>query len=461
MNRHAETLTLRARLDAFRMYLAEPVDGASVGFFRVAFGLLLAVAAARFFVHGWIDKYYATPKVFFSYWGFSWVRPLPGIGMPLVYATMGLSALGLAWGRWHRLFAASTLATFTFAHLSDKTNYLNHYYLVTLVLGLLVVLPVGVPRGSSGLAAASVPRATVWLLRFQIGCVYFFGGVAKLKGDWLFHAQPLGIWLSSNAGMAVLGPLFAYKATAFAMSWAGAAYDLTVPFFLSFRRTRPFAYVAVVVFHVLTAKLFQIGMFPWIMIASSLLFMDPSWPRRVPGLKKLVGERAPVEAHAIVTEPLRVSRPVFAVLIAYVALQGLLPLRHLLYSGNVLWTEDGFRFAWNVMLIEKNGSLELDVKDPATGRKWTVEPHDYLTPQQAKQMSTQPDMILQFAHIVRDDFAARGIAGVEIRASQSDVSLNGRRPQRLVDPNVDLAREKDTLGPKRFVLPAPTSAPLL
>jgi hypothetical protein len=204
---------------------------------------------------------------------------------------------------------------------------------------------------------------------------------------------------------------------------------------------------------VLTATLFQIGLFPYVMIFGSRLFLDPSYPRRVPGLRKLEG------AGPVSRGP-SLPRALYAFVIVYVALQIGIPLRHMAYPGNSLWTEDAFRFSWHVTLMEKNGSLELTVVDPATGRRFGVEPHDSLTPLPAKQMSTQPDMILAFAHRVRDDFARRGIPGARVYATPSEVSLNGRAPEPLVDPTVDLAAVEDGLGPYGFLRPAPTSRPL-
>jgi hypothetical protein len=69
-------------------------------------------------------------------------------------------------------------------------------------------------------------------------------------------------------------------------------------------------------------------------------------------------------------------------------------------------------------------------------------------------------MILAFAHMVRDDFARRGVPGVRVYATTSEVSLNGRAPEPLVEPTVDLAEVEDGLGPYTFLRPAPTSRPL-
>lgn len=444
---------LRPRLDGLRARLESEVDGASLGLFRVGVGLTLFVAAARFFVHGWVTKYYAEPTWFFPYEGLSFVRPLPFPGMFALYAAIGLLGLAVAYGARHRAACGAAFVTFSYAHFCDKTNYLNHYYFIGLLLLLLTLAPAGRAKGS--FAPERVPRLWLWLFRFQIACVYVGGGLAKLRPDWLLHAQPLGIWLSSHAGMPVLGPLFAQKGVAFAMSWAGAAYDLAIPFLLLARPTRGLAYGLVVVFHGLTAMLFQIGLFPYVMMFGSLLFLDPSYPRRLPGLRRrFVGEGGTGgRGH-------RLPGALFAFVFVYAALQIGIPLRHLAYPGNGLWTENAFRFSWHVMLMEKNGSLELTVVDPATGRRFGVEPHDYLTPQQAKQTATQPDMILAFSHMVRDDFARRGIPGVHVFATTAEVSLNGRAPEPLVDPTIDLAAVEDGVGPYTFLRPAPTSRPL-
>jgi vitamin K-dependent gamma-carboxylase len=112
-----------------------------------------------------------------------------------------------------------------------------------------------------------------------------------------------------------------------------------------------------------------------------------------------------------------------------------------------------------VMLMEKNGSVELRVTEGSSGRRWLVSPGEYLTPYQTKMMASQPDMVLQLAHLVAADFRARGIPQPEVRANVF-VSLNGRPHARLIDPLVDLARETDSLWPKPWILTPPPQASL-
>jgi hypothetical protein len=297
------------------------------------------------------------------------------------------------------------------------------------------------------LAARTVPAWVLFALRAQVGLVYIFGGIAKLKSDWLFSAQPMKIWLSANTDFPVLGRLFDEPWMAYALSCAGAAFDLSIVPLLLWKRSRPFAYAAVFVFHLATARLFQLGMFPWIMMTSSLLFLSPDWPRRL-----LAKGRALVPPRVSERSPNEESRLSLGLVSLFIAIQALVPLRHLLYPGNVLWTEQGFRFSWNVMLMEKDASAEFRVTEPSSGRTWVVVPTEYLTRYQAKMMSSQPDMVLQFAHLVADDFRARGVRDPQVRADVF-ASLNGRPHARLVDPEVDLARQTDGLAAKRWILP--------
>ena len=436
-----------------RIALARPVDAASLLAFRALFGGLLVLSTIRFAAHGWIASIYIEPAYHFPYWGLTWLRPWPGVGMYVEFLALALAALCLALGLHHRISALACLLLFTHIELLDKAAYLNHYYFVSIVLVLLLAMPLGRAADLRRTdATATAPAWALYALRLQVGLVYFFAGVAKLRGDWLLRAQPLTTWLAPHSDFPLLGPLFARPETAHVMSWAGAAFDLTVPFLLLHRRTRPFAYAAVLGFHALTGALFPIGMFPWIMGCAALIFFPPEWPRRL-----LRGVLRPVPkdiSYVPADSPAPLGRLALGALAAHFSLQLLLPLRHHLYPGDHGWHEQGFRFAWHVMLVEKTGVVTYRVRDPASGRQFLVHPEDALTAQQAKQMAFAPDMILDYAHHLADEFAARGLPGVEVRAD-AFVAYNGRPSARLIDPDVDLARERDGLAPWAWVLPRP------
>lgn len=436
--------------------LARPIDAASLVAFRVMFGLMMAGGLARFVLQGWVEKLYVGPNFFFKYPGFEWVAVPDRAGLYTLFAVLFVSALLIAVGLFYR--AATVVFFFAFAYLQllDVTNYLNHYYFVLLLAGWLVVLPLHRhysldARRRPAEPSLTLPAWCLYGLRFQIGVLYVYAGLAKFSVDWLLHAQPLQIWLLNRSETPILGPLFAIPATAYLMSWAGFLYDLSIPFWLSFRRTRPYAYLVVLSFHFVTHVLFEIGMFPLIMSVVTLLFFDPSWPRRF-------FPRAPRPSWAAApSRPL--PRPALALFAIYAAIQILVPLRHFLAPGDVLWNEVGMRYAWKVMVREKNGSISYRVRSKATDREWRVSAHEYLTWRQANEMSGQPDLILQLAHHIARDFEAKGLGPVAVYADAL-VSWNGRAPARLIDPNLDLSAQPDTVLAAQYILPEPPEPPI-
>ena len=443
----------------------QPVSPDSAALFRIIFGLLGVASVIRFTANGWIDDLYLEPAYHFSYYGFGWVKPWPGWGMYLHFALLGVAGLGVALGYRYRLSITAFFLLFTYVELIDKTTYLNHYYFVSLVSFIMIFLPLNRAMSlDSRRAPVSgtrpyIPRAAVWMLRAQIGLVYVFAGIAKLNPDWLFHAQPLRIWLYNSADAPLVGFLLREHWVPYAMSWAGVLFDLTIVGWLLYRKTRLFAYAVLVTFHVATGLLFPtIGVFPWVMVGATLIFFDPDWPSRLVGrLRRLPNQAASADAPAHLNEEKHISwavRAAFLVGAVFLAVQALAPVRHLAYPGNVRWNEEGYRFSWRVLVTEKTGIVKFRVSDATLDWERLVYPEEYLTPVQVERMAFQPDMILTAAHIVRDDFAARGHEGVEVRAD-AFVTYNGRPAARLIDPSVDLAAIEAGIGPKHWILNRP------
>lgn len=427
----------------------------------------MALSVYRFIANGWIERFFVEPAFHFKYWGFAWVQPLPGGTLRLLcYALIALASC-MAAGLCFRAAALLFALGFTYLQLIDVSTYLNHYYLAALLAFLLAASPAGHAASLDAwlvpaLRRDTAPRCWQLLFRFQVGVVYVFAGLAKAESDWLLHAQPLSIWLGASTGLPLLGRLLTLPFVPLALSWCGFLFDTTVVGFLLWSRSRPFAYAAVLVFHALTRLLFPIGMFPLIMVLSALVFFPADWPRRL--LARSRGRPrpalAPLPERSFVREVRvsRLQRALLAVGLCYCALQLALPLRFLAYGGNVLWHEQGMRFAWRVMLRAKGGSTTFIVRSERSGRVYYVSPRTYLTGLQESEMVSQPDLIVQLARHIRDDFAARGLGPVQVHAD-SRVSLNGRRGAPFIDPDVDLARVEDGLARASFVLPAPTGAP--
>lgn len=425
-----------------RAQLSEPVDVASLAMLRTLFGLLMCAGLVRLQLTGWVEPLFTAPRFTFTYAAFAWVPQLPAHWVGAVVWVAAAAALAFALDLAPKLSGAVFVLLFAWLQLFDVTNYLNHHYLVVLLGALLTVLPTRWRHGQA-------PRWALWLVRLQVGVVYFYAGLAKLGSDWLVDAQPLSIWFAARTETPLIGPLLAQPWAAYAAAWFGFLFDLTIVAWLSWRKTRPYAYAVVIGFHALTHVFFDIGLFPFIMTTAALVFFEPGWPRRVLRWRPQSAPRA----------PRLVPMPVLALVAGYAAFQVLFPLRHYALPGDVLWNEAGMRWSWKVMVREKSGAVTYRVRDPRSGQEWQVDPSAYLLPRQANEMSGQPDLILQLAHHVARDFAARGVPDVEVRVD-AWVSLNGRPPARLVDPEVDLARVTDSAWDTPWVLPAPRHGPL-
>jgi hypothetical protein len=440
----------------WRSRLFEPLDVASLAVFRVMFGTVMLWEVWSFFDAGWIESYYIQPRFFFKYYGFEWVEPWGGEGMYWHYALLGVLALQIIAGFLYRFAMAAFFLAVTYVFLLDQTQYLNHYYLVCLLSFLMIFLPLH--RGWSidavlrpALASETVPAWPLWLLRAQLGIVYFYAGVAKLNADWL-QCQPIRMWVRQRMDFPIIGPLLEHRAAPYFFGYGGLLLDLFVVPFLLWRRTRPYAFAATVLFHVLNNWLFSIGLFPWLMLAATLLFFEPGWPRRFcllfPPRPQGVGTAAPVP----LVPPGWRRTVVLVFLGVWVAIQILVPLRHWLYPGSVHWNEEGHRFAWHMKLRDKRGTSRFFVTDPGDGTTREVNPSEHLTPSQVRKMPTRPDMTLQFAHYLARTLPRAGTEPLEVRVD-ARVRLNGREPAQIIDPQVDLARIPRTLGHCEWVLP--------
>lgn len=433
--------------------LGRPLPIASLAIYRILFGALLFISTLRFMASGWVEIFYVRSTFHFKYPGFEWVAVLPPWAMYALYGAVAAAALCVALGLFYRVAIVAFVALFAYAELTDVTNYLNHYYLVILMGSLLAFLPahgkwsLDVLRKPS-LAREEVSAWIIYLLRFQVAVVYVHAGLAKAGSDWLFHAQPLQIWLRAKDETPLIGPLLAQTWVAYAFSWAGFLFDSTIAGWLLWKRSRPFAFAAVLVFHAMTFVLFDIGIFPFLMAINATLFFEPGWPSKL-GLRTSTPSAAP-------SLPPRWAA---AAILAFCAFQALFPLRSWLYPGDVLWHEQGMRWSWKVMVREKNGCVVFHVRDPRTGRQWEREPAEYLILRQQFEMSSQPDLILQMAQRIAEDERRRGFPDVEVRCD-ARVSLNGRPAIRMIDPSVDLTKVRDGLGRAAWILPGPTESPL-
>jgi hypothetical protein len=431
-------------------------DGDTLGAFRALFGVVLVVQAVALLVQA--QAHYLAPVLLFPYEGFGWLpRPsawaLYGVGGLLVVA-----GLGVTLGVWFRVCLATFAAGFGYVFLIDQTHYNNHYYLLLLVCALL--LPSRADRcfGLRAGSSALVPRWSLALIRAQLVLVYAFAALAKLNADWL-QGEPLHHWLALRGAGGPFVDLAASRWTALALAYGGLAFDALVGPGLLWRRTRRAACVLAAAFHLSNALLFEIGVFPWLMLASLLLFLEPGSVRRAlsrwPRWARRLGP-GPVAASP---EALSAPRAACVLGAAYLLVQVAVPLRHTLYPGDVAWTEEGHRFAWRMKLRSKQIELVVLARDPSRPRTWTVNLPAYLTPKQRHEVSTRPQLLHHLAGELRERLEVQLGHPVEIYM-RARGSLNYRtHVQELVDPECDLSRaDYPVFGSAGWIVPLDAAA---
>ena len=407
---------------------------------------------------GWVDTQLVDPLLHFHYFGFSWIEPLGRTGMYSVFILLAICSITIALGLFYRISAIFFFLAFTYVELIDITYYLNHYYFVSIISFLLIWLPANRDFSIDVLLRPNIQQKVVssWcinVLKLQIAVVYTYAGLAKINYDWLIRSLPLSIWLPAKTGIPLIGWMFKFKWIAAVFSWAGMIFDTFIISGLLFQRTRVLAYMAVVVFHTVTGILFQIGVFPLVMIGVVLIFFPAHQHEAFFNfLRRNFTKTQPNAAPKQLVSAKTPSRWIQISLAIFVAFQLLFPWRYLLYDGNLFWTEQGYRFSWRVMLMEKAGTATFYVKDGPEGREGSVINRQFLNDHQEKQMAMQPDLILQFAHYLSEYYQEQGMKNPQVRA-EAYVTLNGSRAQLLINPNIDLAKERDSWVSKDWILP--------
>lgn len=436
--------------------LFQKVNPEPLAFFRIVFGILMLFSTIRFIAKGWVTEFYIEPQYFFKYPYFHWVHNPGEVGIYILFALLLLSSLLVTIGYKYRLSIIVFFLSFIYIELIDITYYLNHYYFVSLTAFLLIFMPAADCFSFDALKKGEAKKIANWpifLIKFQVAIVYIFAGLAKLNYDWIIEAMPLAIWLPAHNNLPVVGKLMTMKATAYLFSWFGAVYDLFIVFFLIYPKTRKIAYLFVIVFHLSTWILFNIGVFPFVMIALTTIYFDTSFQTNVVNKSKSITNYKTNYIDNTNTHSYKSDKKLILLtsILIFTLSQIAIPLRFLLYDGKLFWYEEGYRFSWRVMLMEKSGTAFFTVVDRSNGKKYEVVNSDYLTANQEKQMNTQPDLILQFVDIIESDFENKGFADIAVY-SDSFVKLNDNYSKRYIDQNIDLTKIKYSDDLNKWIL---------
>ncbi len=430
MNRFWQTQ--RTRLTSA---LLAPLDIALLAYFRIAFGLLMCWEMGWYLSSGLIGQYWIAPTFYFPYEGFGWLHPWPGVGMYVHVSVLGICAICITLGLGYRWASGLFWLGFAYLFLLDQTTYLNQYYLICCLGFLLIFLPahrmcsLDVWWGRTQ-AWREVPAWMIGLLRFQVGVVYVFGGIAKLNTDWL-RGEPVRMWLANFLEESGRIGWEWSEVVVWGIAYGGLLFDLLIVPLLCWRKSRRIGLVLMIGFHAINSQIFEIGLFPWLMMLATLVFLPayqfrqlfPAFHLDTAAVKPLLNQR--------------LSMGLIGALFCYCLIQMSVPLRHFIYPGHVSWTEEGHRFSWRMKLREKSGYVDFYVGEEGDEKRILIDPDRYLLPHQYSHMCTRPALLLQFAHFIGESESEEAAAPLIVIAKAVS-SLNNRPPQYLISPDQNL-----------------------
>ncbi len=419
----------------------DQVDNAPLVVFRMLFGFLIFVESAGAIFTGWVKETFIIPDFTFTIIGFEWLQPLPGSGMYFYFALMALLGLMVMLGYQYRLSIGLFTLLWTISYFMQKSSYNNHYYLLILLCLFMWYVPAHGyasldARRKNAVVSLTCSRWCISIFKIQLWIVFSFAAISKLYPGWL-QGDFIDFVFVGKQNYPVIGQWLQENWVQKVVVYGGIIFDLVIIYFLLWRRTRKVAFGVTVVFHLFNSAVFQIGIFPYLMIALCIFFFDPFIIRKKFLKKKPISKTLYFE-----NEVLSVRKKALLYLFGlYFLIQFWLPLRHHLFAGDVIWTEEGHRMAWRMMLRTKGGSIDFLVKDVANDSTWVVQPRTELNAKQVSAMASKPDMIWQYSKRLRKKYQKQGMQNVQIFA-RSRVRLNGGPAYPIINENQDLAAVK-------------------
>ncbi len=449
-------------------YLFKEVSNTALIIFRVFFGLLMWIESWGAIATGWVKKTFVDPDFTFTFMGFEWTQPLLGDFMYLYYFIMGIFGVGIMLGYKYRLSAVGFFLMWSLTYFMQKTNYNNHYYLIMLISGLMVLVPANRyfsldTKINPSLKSHTTPNWVIQAFKIQVALVYFFAAIAKLYPGW-YENKFLSLrlarsahWFQERLGDNFISDTVRYEPFQYTLTYTGIIFDFVVAPLLFFKKTRWIAFIALVIFHLMNSALLHIGIFPFFALALSIFFFSTEGVNKIFKLKNK--EALEIEKQEL-SKPWKSTQNQNIILTGFliaVAIQVLLPLRHWAIPENVLWTEEGHRLSWRMMLRTKatRGPAQFKVVIPETGKNEYVSPLKYLNTDQTYTMSSKPDMIWQFAQFLEKEYQKQGIKDIEVYVN-TKVSVNGSPYYELIDNKVDLTSVPwKTFGHQDWILEEP------
>jgi vitamin K-dependent gamma-carboxylase len=418
----------------------QQTDNSPLIIFRIAFGFLLCYQFLYALLSGSVYRDFIQPPFTFNYIGFDFLQPLPGNGMYYYVSLMVVLAIMIMIGAWYRISMIAFSLLWTALYLMQKSNYNNHYYLEILLCWIMVFMPanrycsVDVKR-KAVIETSTCSKYCIYVFIVQIAIVYFFAAISKLNADW-FSGKYIAIQFSELSRRPKLGIIYGQHWFQLFICYAGFLFDLLIVPLLLWKKARNYAFIASCCFHLFNSFSFNIGTFPYLSIALNVFFFDGK------KLRSLFFKKHTDDATNRQQIFLSFKQKIIIYCIGiYFLFQIIIPMRPWFYAGNVLWTEEGYRMSWKMMLRSKNGTVYFKVINTASRQLWIIDPAKKFSSEQVNWLAISPDIIWQYSQRIKNDFAKKSYNNIQVYAI-GEVSLNRSKPTPLIDSTVNLAAIK-------------------
>ncbi|EFA03079.2 vitamin K-dependent gamma-carboxylase isoform X3 [Tribolium castaneum] len=460
--------------EQFVRFMYQPKDPSSLGVIRFLFGLLMLIDLPEERGGSDIDFRWGDPRdCHFPL--FPILRPLPYPYMALLYGIMWFGACGIMLGYKFQTSALLFGVPYWYLLLLDKSFWNNHSYLFGIVTILLVGSSANHYLSLDGLfderkKNRHVPYWNYFILKFQFFMLYFLAGLKKTDKEWLegYSMTNLGNhWVFLPFTLFLTVEQIDYLV----VHWFGFLLDLTIGFWMLIEITRPIAMIFCACFHLMNSRLFSIGMFPYVCLATMPLFCTETWPRRLQSIffKKVnyrvepspvcVYTRQQSEDYHDLQLPHEINwkhKLVVGLLLTHCGLQCFLPYSHFITQGYNNWTKGLYGYSWDMMVHSWDTTIVVvKVVDNNSGGEFFLDPAAWT---QNERWNKHADMCLQYAECLKNNLLQdlqheKSREGVENEVGPKHItsenisiyvdvwcSLNGRFQQRMYDPNYDLLK---------------------
>ncbi|OUS01681.1 hypothetical protein A9Q86_06385 [Flavobacteriales bacterium 33_180_T64] len=418
-------------------FLFKHIDNSSLIVFRICFGALIFLESFGAILTGWVKRTLIEPQFTFNFIGFDWLQPLPGQWMYVYYFVMAIFGFFVMVGYKYRLSMLSFTLLWAATYAMQKSSYNNHYYFLMILSAIMVFLPAHKyasidAKQNPNIKSLSMPNWCRWIFIIQLFILYTYASIAKTYPDWL-DTTVAELLMKSKKHYVLVGDLLQQKVVHYFVAYGGILFDgLIIPLLL-WKPTRKIAFFASIFFHLFNSFIFQVGIFPYLSLSFALFFFEPKV------IQKLFLKRKPIYSKEQIVLP-NYTNLFKTVFVLYFIVQIILPLRHHFIKDNVLWTEEGHRLSWRMMLRSKSGNTSYRVIDKATKKVIQINLNDFLTKKQIRSASSKPDVMWQFSKRLKRIYTEKGM-DVEVHI-RSYISINGRQSRRFIDPNIDIASVK-------------------